>query len=67
MNRGGRVRIVTGDYLDATDPDALVDLMDLGGNLQLRVFEAGNTSFHPKAYIFYDRTVKARRSSAARI
>ena len=55
LDRGGRVRIVTGDYLDATDPDALVDLMDLGGNLQLRVFEAGNTSFHPKAYIFYDR------------
>ena len=28
--------------------------MDLGGDLQLRVFEARNTSFHPKAYIFYD-------------
>ncbi|MDP6721900.1 MAG: HIT domain-containing protein, partial [Pirellulaceae bacterium] len=55
LDRGGRVRIVTGDYLDATDPEALVELMDLGGNLQLRVFEAGNTSFHPKAYIFYDR------------
>lgn len=52
LDRGGRVRIVTGDYLDATDPDALVDLIDLGGDLQLRVFEAKNTSFHPKAYIF---------------
>ena len=54
LNKGGRVRVVTGDYLNATDPDALIDLMDLGGNLQLRVFEAGDTSFHPKAYIFYD-------------
>lgn len=54
LDRGGRVRIVTGDYLDATDPDALVELLDLGGNLQLRVFEAGDTSFHPKAYIFHD-------------
>lgn len=54
LDRGARVRIVTGDYLDATDPDALVNLMDLGGDLQLRVFEANNTSFHPKAYIFYE-------------
>ncbi|MCM2370618.1 DUF3427 domain-containing protein [Rhodopirellula sp. ICT_H3.1] len=54
MDRGGQVRIVTGDYLDATDPDALVELLDLGDDLQLRVFEATNTSFHPKAYIFYD-------------
>jgi HKD family nuclease len=35
LNKGGRVRIVTGDYLNATDPDALIDLMDLGENLQL--------------------------------
>ena len=55
LNRGGRVRIVTGDYLDVTDPDALVELMDLGGNLQLRVFEIKSTSFHPKAYVFYDQ------------
>lgn len=54
LDRGGRVRIVTGDYLDATDPDALVELLDLTGDLQLRVFEAETTSFHPKAYLFYD-------------
>lgn len=53
LKRGGRARIVTGDYLDATDPDALVELMDLGGQLQLRVFEAASTTFHPKAYIFH--------------
>ena len=52
LDRGGRIRIVTGDYLDATDPDALVDLLDLGANIDVRVFEAGASSFHPKAYIF---------------
>ena len=54
LNRGGQVRIVTGDYLDVTDPDALVELRDLGGNLQLRVFEARTSSFHPKSYVFHD-------------
>lgn len=38
----------------ATDPDALTDLLDLQGDLQLRVFEAGPMSFHPKAYIFHE-------------
>ncbi|MDA7492914.1 DEAD/DEAH box helicase family protein [bacterium] len=54
IRRGGLVRIVTGDYFDVTDPDALVELNDLGENLQLRVFEAADTSYHPKSYIFYD-------------
>lgn len=54
LQRHGRLRIVTGDYLDATDPDALAELLDLPGNLQLRVFEAGPLSFHPKAYIFHE-------------
>ncbi len=53
LKRGGRVRIVTGDYLDATDPDALVELLDLDGDLTLRVFEAASSTFHPKAYIFH--------------
>lgn len=55
LRRGGRLRIVTGDYLDATDPDALTELLDLSGNLQLRVFEAGPMSFHPKSYIFHNQ------------
>ncbi|MEY4179891.1 MAG: hypothetical protein RLY70_3465, partial [Planctomycetota bacterium] len=55
LRRGGRLRIVTGDYLDVTDPDALAELLDLSGNLQVRVFEAGPMSFHPKSYIFHDQ------------
>ena len=54
LRRGGRLRIVTGDYLDVTDPDALTELLDLSGDLRLRVFEAGPLSFHPKAYVFHE-------------
>ena len=53
--RGGHLRILTGDYMDLTDPDALLRLLDLEGDVQLRVFETTRTrtSFHPKAYLFY--------------
>ena len=53
LDRGGTVRLLTGDYLDVTDPDALVELLDLRGDIQLRVFETGGKSFHPKAYLFH--------------
>ncbi|NLF68863.1 MAG: DEAD/DEAH box helicase family protein [Candidatus Anammoximicrobium sp.] len=53
LDRGGRVRLLTGDYLDVTDPQALWELYDLDGSLDLRVYEAAQTGFHPKAYIFY--------------
>jgi len=52
--RGGRLRFLTGDYLDVTEPAALFRLLDLEGDVQLRVFETGGqTSFHPKTYIFH--------------
>ena len=58
------MRLLTGDYLDATDPIALVQLLDFeaqNGDIELRVYETHRsksaitslpTSFHPKAYIF---------------
>ncbi|MCI0570367.1 MAG: DUF3427 domain-containing protein, partial [Myxococcaceae bacterium] len=55
--RGGTLRLLTGDYLDVTDPDALRRLMDLAQELpaervQLRIFQSGGqVSFHPKTYI----------------
>ncbi|MCO6455378.1 MAG: DEAD/DEAH box helicase family protein [Pirellulaceae bacterium] len=55
LQRGGRLRILTGDYLNSTDPDALTELLDLGGHVDLRVFEVAGSSFHPKAYIFHYR------------
>lgn len=58
LDRGGRVRILTGDYGDTTDPAALRRLLDLvkldPEHAKLRIFEvarAGNTTFHPKAYL----------------
>jgi superfamily II DNA or RNA helicase/diadenosine tetraphosphate (Ap4A) HIT family hydrolase len=52
LGRGGRLRLVTGDYLGVTEPDALAHLLDLEGEVHLRVYEAGGGSFHPKAYLF---------------
>lgn len=57
LDRGGCIRLLTGDYLGITDPAALYRLVDLSegasGRFDLRVFESGGISFHPKAYIFY--------------
>ncbi len=63
LDRGGRARIVTGDYLDTTDPDALLRLLDLDGQIECRVFQTHGAidaagfakTFHPKAYLFHHR------------
>ena len=54
ISRGGRVRLLTGDYLWVTEPEALLRLLDLGPNLELRVFESGGVSFHLKSYLCVD-------------
>ncbi|WP_239031797.1 phospholipase D-like domain-containing protein [Paroceanicella profunda] len=51
LARGGRLRIVVGDYLDTTDPAALRRLRDLEG-AELFIFETRGLSFHPKAWLF---------------
>jgi len=53
LDRGGRLRIITGDYLDVTDPPALRRLLDLQGAVQRWVFETDLVSFHPKSWIFH--------------
>jgi superfamily II DNA or RNA helicase/diadenosine tetraphosphate (Ap4A) HIT family hydrolase len=53
LDRGGNVRLLTGDYLDITEPEALLRLTDLGERLDLRVFETLQMSFHPKGYLFH--------------
>ena len=48
-----RVRVLTSDYLDVTDPEALrllLLLQGIGGDV--RVYETQATSFHLKAYVF---------------
>jgi superfamily II DNA or RNA helicase/HKD family nuclease/diadenosine tetraphosphate (Ap4A) HIT family hydrolase len=53
LARGGKLRLLTGDYCDLTEPEALRRLLDLSGDVELRVYEtAGGRTFHPKAYIF---------------
>ena len=61
LDRGGAIRLLTGDYLGATDPDALLRLHDLSGDIVCRVYQTDGTSapdalagaFHPKAYLFH--------------
>jgi HKD family nuclease len=51
--RPARLRVVTSDYLDVTDPDALRLLMLMHEHgAKIRIFEANGTSFHMKAYLF---------------
>lgn len=58
VDRGGHLRVLTGDYLEATEPTALALLLDLQqsgrepANVQLKVFVTGDGfTFHPKAYL----------------
>ena len=52
LGRGGRLRLLTGDYFGVTEPGGLRRLLDLDGQLEARVFETSGQSFHPKAYLF---------------
>lgn len=48
-----RIRILTSDYLDVTDPEALRLLMLLQEQgAQVKVYQAAGGSFHLKAYMF---------------
>ncbi len=50
--RGADVRLLTTDYLDVTEPDALDALCRLQGRFEARVYSHERRSFHPKAYLF---------------
>ena len=60
LQRGGRLRLITGDYFDVTEPDALLTLLDLAqqfpGQLELHVFSNTASGFHPKAYLLHTGT-----------
>ena len=57
LERGGRLRLLTSDYLGITDPYALMHLLDLKEqkprDVELRIFQCQGSHFHPKAYIFH--------------
>ncbi|BDR63532.1 DEAD/DEAH box helicase family protein [Clostridium tetani] len=56
LNRNVPIRILTGNYLNITQPQALYLLKDiLKDRVDLRFYNISGKSFHPKAYIFeYD-------------
>ncbi|MBU3101937.1 MULTISPECIES: DEAD/DEAH box helicase family protein [Clostridium] len=50
---GVRIRILTGNYLNITQPQALYLVKEaLGDKVDLRFYNIKNKSFHPKSYIF---------------
>lgn len=54
LDRGVRVRILTGNYLGITQPSALYLIKkELGSGVDLRFYNEKGRSFHPKSYIFH--------------
>ena len=58
LDRGGRLRFLTGDYFKATDPKALAMLLDwkqsYGEQCDIRFFMTDDkTGFHPKAFLLH--------------
>lgn len=66
VERGARTRVLTTDYLQIADADALARLLDLsetwGDRLAVRLFRDAATSFHPKAYLFWAAEGTAARA-----
>ena len=53
VDNGAVLRMLCGNYLNITQPQALYLLKDtLGDKVDLRFYNIPNKSFHPKAYIF---------------
>lgn len=55
LDKGAAIRLLTSDYLDVTDPDALDRLRHLPGDFEMRAYCEPSRSYHPKAYIFEHR------------
>ena len=52
IEKGVKIRILTGNYLNITQPQALYLLFEK--DIDLRFYKNPNHSFHPKAYIFHN-------------
>lgn len=56
LDRGVKVRLLTGNYLGITQPSALYLLKsELDDRIDLRFYNEKGRSFHPKAYIFHGK------------
>ena len=54
IKKGVKIRILTGNYLNITQPHALYLLRsEFGDGIDLRFYNVPYKSFHPKAYIFH--------------
>lgn len=54
IDRGVNIRILSGNYLNITQPEALYMLRaEFGNKINLRFYNNKNRSFHPKSYIFH--------------
>lgn len=61
-----QIRVITSDYLDVTDPDALRHLILLQEQgAQVRVYESTGSSFHMKAYLFASSTPSGELQGSA--
>jgi superfamily II DNA or RNA helicase/HKD family nuclease len=50
--RGADIKLLAGDYLFVTQPEALSLLADLQETVEARLWRSEGVSFHPKAYLF---------------
>lgn len=57
-NRGADIKILTGDYLFVTEPNALRELYEIDHDIEIRLWSSQGISFHPKAYIFRKSTAE---------
>lgn len=56
-DRGVPIKLLVGDYLFVTQPDALQMLLEELPSAEVRIWKSGGTSFHPKSYLFRGREV----------
>ena len=52
--RGADIKILTGDYLYVTQPQALAHFITIDPGIEVRLWKSHGESFHPKAYLFDD-------------
>ncbi|KRE47408.1 DEAD/DEAH box helicase family protein [Paenibacillus sp. Soil522] len=52
MGRGAEVKLLAGDYLFVSQPEALRSLLSIHPSIEARLWRSRGTSFHPKAYLF---------------
>lgn len=50
--KNAEIKILIGDYLFISQPEAISLLISELPNAEIRLFQSKGTSFHPKAYLF---------------